>query len=113
MVLYCLGTKKVSVDQEVKKLVNSIEAGTFFWDFGTLRVFLSHSLRSYARWSEDTLVVVWSTGTKEGQGVGDVPLGYLHTRGPVVQDSNVVSQRPAWAAFVGFSTLAEVSEMNM
>lgn len=113
MVLNCLGTKKVSVDQEVKKLVNSIEAGTFFWDFGTLRVFLSHGLRTNARWSEDTFVVVWSAGTKEGQGVGNVSLSYLQTRRPVVQDSNVVPQRPARAAFIGFSTLAEVSKMYM
>lgn len=113
MVLHCLGTQEVPVDQEVEKLVNGIEAGTFFWDFGTLSMFLSHSLGPYARRSEDSFVVVGGTGTQEGQGVGDVSLGYLQTRRPVVQDSNVVPQGPARAAFVGFSTLAEVPKMNV
>lgn len=97
----------------MKDLVNSIVLGTFARHVCTLELVLPFGIHIPAVWPQGPVVVVFGTSAKQLQGVRDIPFHDFLTRGPVVQNSNIVAQCPAGTARSSSGSLAEITKLGM
>lgn len=97
----------------MEDLVHGVVLGTFARHVGALELILSSGRHVPAVWPQGAVLVVFGTGAKQFQGVRDVPLDDLLTGRPVVQNGDVVPQRPAGAAGSSSRPLAEVAKLGM
>lgn len=112
-VLSGLWGHEVLIHQVMEDLVHGVVLGTFPRHVGALELILSSGRHVPAVWLQGAVVVVFGTGPKQLQGVRDISLHDFLTGRPIVQDGDVVSQRPAGATGSGCGPLAEVTKLGV
>lgn len=97
----------------MKDLVHGVVLGALARHAGALELVLPSGHRVPAVWLQTAVLVVSGTGPEQLQGVRNIPLHNFLTGRPVIQNGNVVPQRPAGAAGCCRGPLTEVTKLGV